>query len=404
MESKKQHEKQKQYPWHGFLGNRSWAPPVKTQHCDVEARPGYQSEKAHEYEDEEDVLWEKVQLLADLIKKSRHCLIYSGAGLSTSSGISDYATKSNTKFAPAKKKSGYAAQPTFAHRALVAMQQQGLIQHWVQQNHDGLPQKAGLPQHALNEIHGAWYDPSNPVVPMSGSLRGDLFQDLLLWEQRTDLTISVGTSMCGMNSDRVFTTVSKKSIGDLKKRGGAGEAEEGGGCVSLGGVIIGIQKTQYDSLACLHLFSRIDRVFDLLLLALEIDPPPCVVYSPDIPRECQLGPGRFLVRYDSKGQRLSRSSSSSDEDSPAGCTLLDLREGSRVMMVSGPYKGDRGVVTGRLAEEEGGGHYRLEFTHTLDYRHQCEAVPPYRMTHILGSWYVEAAVKGTLSEIPIVNC
>lgn len=28
------------------------------------------------------------------------------------------------------------------------------------------PRKAGFPQEALNEIHGAWFDPSNPVVPM----------------------------------------------------------------------------------------------------------------------------------------------------------------------------------------------------------------------------------------------
>ena len=57
----------------------------------------------------------------------------------------------------------------------------GLIEsrHWVQQNHDGLPQKAGYPQQHLNEIHGAWFDPSNPVVPMSGTLREDLMTWLL---------------------------------------------------------------------------------------------------------------------------------------------------------------------------------------------------------------------------------
>lgn len=200
MDNRKQHKQTNaMYPWHGFLGStQSWEPPVMTQHCDVEARPGYQTEKAHEYEDTEEVLHEKVLLLADLMTRSKHCLVYSGAGLSTASGINDYATKSNTKFAKTKKKSGYAAQPTFAHRALVAMQQKGLIRHWVQQNHDGLPQKvggvlhlfyydllqvqinmillllhflnlsiqAGLPQHVINEIHGAWYDPTNPVVPM----------------------------------------------------------------------------------------------------------------------------------------------------------------------------------------------------------------------------------------------
>ena len=44
----------------------------------------------------------------------------------------------------------------------------------------------------MNEIHGAWFDPSNPVVQFDGSLRGDLFADLLLWEEKTDLCIALG--------------------------------------------------------------------------------------------------------------------------------------------------------------------------------------------------------------------
>ena len=31
-----------------------------------------------------------------------------------------------------------------------------MLSFWVQQNHDGLPQKAGFPQWLLNEIHGSW--------------------------------------------------------------------------------------------------------------------------------------------------------------------------------------------------------------------------------------------------------
>lgn len=389
--------KDEAYPWHGFLGSRSWAPPQKTQHCEEDARPGYQTVKAHEYEDSDEVLQEKVQLLAELMSKSENCLVYSGAGLSTASGIGDYATKSGTKFAT-KKTSGFAAQPTLAHRALVAMQREGLVQHWIQQNHDGLPQKAGLPQQCLNEIHGAWYDPTNPVVPMKGSLRGDLFEDLLQWEQRADLTLSVGTSMCGMNADRVFTTVSEKSISEWKKGGARGAHDRRHW---LGGVIIGIQQTQYDSLACLHIFSRIDRVMDLLLKALNIDTPPNTCYTPDIAPEFLLSPGRFLVSYDHRG-RLVHPAEEQEKGETRGDsrsrTVLDLREGSRVQMVSGPYEGDEGVVTGQGQQ----GHYRIEFTHTLDYRN-CKQVASYRMLHVLGSWYVEAAVKGTLSEIPVVN-
>ena len=50
------------------------------------------------------------------------------------------------------------AAPSDAHYQLVRLHAAGMLTTWVQQNHDGLPQKAGLPQAALNEIHGAWCD------------------------------------------------------------------------------------------------------------------------------------------------------------------------------------------------------------------------------------------------------
>jgi hypothetical protein len=63
----------------------------------------------------------------------------------------------------------------------------------VQQNHDGLPQKAGYPQADLNEIHGAWFDPSNPVVKMTGFLREDLVQWLEREQELADLVLCLGT-------------------------------------------------------------------------------------------------------------------------------------------------------------------------------------------------------------------
>ena len=105
------------------------------------------------------MLQAKVDTLARLMEASQHCLIYSGAGISTNSGISDYATRTGTGSSTSQRpklRSPYEAQPTYAHRGLVALHYAKFIQYWVQQNHDGLPQKAGLPQYAINEIHGAW--------------------------------------------------------------------------------------------------------------------------------------------------------------------------------------------------------------------------------------------------------
>ena len=36
-----------------------------------------------------------------------------------------------------------------------------------------------IPQENINEIHGSWFDPSNPVVKYSGSLQTELFEGMV---------------------------------------------------------------------------------------------------------------------------------------------------------------------------------------------------------------------------------
>ena len=49
-----------------------------------------------EYFDSDAVLDRKIQLLADKIKSSRHFVAFTGAGVSTSTGIADYRSGMNT--------------------------------------------------------------------------------------------------------------------------------------------------------------------------------------------------------------------------------------------------------------------------------------------------------------------
>lgn len=196
---------------HGFLGfteefdNRAekWELPTITAHSGQQARPGYNSCEAHEFSDSEETLKSKISMLAQLIKKSKKFVVYSGAGISTAAGIGDYASRAENSggFASVEEKpklwSEFDAKPTIGHQVLVQLFKEGYLKYWIQQNHDGLPQKAGFPQEFINEIHGAWYDPSNPVIQMSGSLRNDYFNDLLEWEKTTDLCLAIGTSLAG---------------------------------------------------------------------------------------------------------------------------------------------------------------------------------------------------------------
>merc|ERR1740130_761080 len=176
-----------------------------------------------------------------------HAEIRSRSGSATAAGAA----------APSSFRSPLCCQPTTAHRALVAMHAGGYIHRWVNQNHDGLPQKAGLPQEAINEIHGAWHAPDNPVVQMTGKLRGDLFADLLRCEREADLAIAVGTSLCGMNSDRVVTSAANRAAKGLQGQ--------------FGSVVIGLQRTVLDETSTLRIFARCDDVFAMLAQELAVD-------------------------------------------------------------------------------------------------------------------------------------
>merc|ERR1719478_1122863 len=93
-----------------------------------------------------------------------------------------------------------AGEPTLAHCVMAELNRQNLLHGWVQQNHDGLPQKAGYKQEDINEIHGSWFDPSNPVVKYSGTLRHDLCEDMEMQATSADLVLVMGTSLTGLNA------------------------------------------------------------------------------------------------------------------------------------------------------------------------------------------------------------
>ena len=159
------------------------------------------------------------------------------------------------------------AQPTLTHRALAALRTAGLVSDWIQQNHDGLPQKAGYPQEDVVEVHGSWYDPSNPVVCYAGTVRRDIFLRMKEARREADLVLVIGTSLSGLNCDSVATQAADRSLeGD-----------------SLGSVIINLQQTEKDGkyflvleyfstfspgVATLRLFSETDHVFKLLVASL----------------------------------------------------------------------------------------------------------------------------------------
>lgn len=116
-----------------------------------------------EYFDDAATLSTKIKKLADLVRQSKHFLIFTGAGISTSSGIPDFRGPNGVwtnkdKGLPAPKSiSMEAAFPTKAHMAIVEMIKQGTVKYVVSQNVDGLHRRSGVPPDQLSELHGNCY-------------------------------------------------------------------------------------------------------------------------------------------------------------------------------------------------------------------------------------------------------
>jgi NAD-dependent SIR2 family protein deacetylase len=304
-----------------------------------------------------------------MIREAKTTTCYTGAGLSKSSGIPDYATKAKNSIAKVKKISKSSeAEPTYAHHVLAAMEKKGYIQHYVQQNHDGLPQKAGFPQTKMNEIHGAWFDPSNPVIMFSGNLRGDLFEDLEEIEYKSTLCLCLGTSLSGMNADRTADTPAERAVVD---------GEEG----IQGTVVINIQKTRLDKAGhcSLRVWGLLDDVFKLLAeeLQLNVQPRDYRTMFNIPPNDPALLQDQYYVPYNKKGQY-----------DPNSRMLLDLRP-NMPFVIPNPessYHKRTGFVRGRSAH----GDFDLKID-------QCK----YRKR--LGKWWIQDLIDGVPAYINLMN-
>ena len=128
---------------------------------------------------------EKTTQLAELIRNAQNIVFFTGAGISTSTGIPDYRSGIDTKvgtgpgcwekqdlikkFKEDKKNAGQPlpaamtrsfavsiqqATPSPTHMALVELQNRGKNIHVISQNVDGLHRKSGLKPENMSELHG----------------------------------------------------------------------------------------------------------------------------------------------------------------------------------------------------------------------------------------------------------
>ena len=330
---------------------------------------------ASEFCDKPQILADKIQYLTRLLLCSKKTVVYSGAGISTSSGVHQSAWGRTGRSKSLGSQTG--AEPTLTNFALTALVKHRLVHAWVQLNYDGLSQKAGCPQEIINEVHGSWYDPSNPVVKPKGTIRQDLFERMLSDADSADLTLALGTSLRGTSCDIVAQGPAERSIS-----GGA-----------LGTVIISLQQTKMDGGATLRIFSDIDKVMKLLLKTLDM--------NFTIPNLSLKVINYARVPYDKDGQK-----------SDTKTTCLNLTPGQKVKLNSNHncqgsmqagklhiQGGDHNVEKDRACQKTSGvGRVMRYSSAQMAWEMEIEGVKM-----LLGCWWMEAAIKGSLETLPVMN-
>ncbi len=120
----------------------------------------------------------QIELLADLIIESKKIVVFTGAGVSTESGIPDFRSPGGIwskydpedftiqKFlsSPESRRTHWKmftesgliveAEPNLAHYAIAELHQLGKLDCVITQNVDNLHQKAGVPEDKVFELHG----------------------------------------------------------------------------------------------------------------------------------------------------------------------------------------------------------------------------------------------------------
>jgi len=240
------------------------------------------------------------------------------------------------------------------------LKKNGLLHYYVQQNHDGLPQKAGFPQEKLNEIHGAWYDPSNQVVKFSGSLRSDLFQWMAKIEKKIDLCICLGTSLSGMNADRMAWTPVKNY------KNGKGN----------GTIMINLQKTDIDEDCTIRVWAKIDDAFKILMKKLDLD-------MNKLRRPPVLKKDIFYIPYDEEGKYLGKNTKK--------LMKLDFSVGTKIKIIH-PDSSSYGII-GKVVYKYDD-HYTIKMKSS---KNDKEAL------YALGTWMIDQAIRGAVDQFSYAN-
>ncbi|MHA1729926.1 MAG: Sir2 family NAD-dependent protein deacetylase [Promethearchaeota archaeon] len=104
---------------------------------------------------------ERINIAAQLIAQSSYLVCFTGAGISTESGVPDFRgpdglwTRRDKGLPPPKQKKPWSeTEPNEGHLAIVELQNLGIMKFLISQNIDNLHIKSGIQEDLIAEFHG----------------------------------------------------------------------------------------------------------------------------------------------------------------------------------------------------------------------------------------------------------
>jgi NAD-dependent SIR2 family protein deacetylase len=102
---------------------------------------------------------ERIKKLAQWMFESRYLVVFTGAGISTESGLPDFRGPDGIwtrqeKGLPPKTRAFTSVEPNAGHRAIVELQSLGKLKFLISQNVDNLHLRSGIRPELLAELHG----------------------------------------------------------------------------------------------------------------------------------------------------------------------------------------------------------------------------------------------------------
>jgi len=248
---------------------------------------------------------QQVDRLAQAVRRSRSVVVFTGAGFSTESGLSDYRSPTGLwrRRDPAEVASVQAlrrnprefcefyrrrlrplaeARPNPAHLALARLQRRGLVHHVVTQNVDGLHQRAG--SRDVVELHGslarvrcddcarlfppeAMGRPEETEEPARCRCGGLLRPDVVLFGESLPREAIEAAVEAACNCDLFCVAGSSLTVSPANSL--PMRAARRGAFLA----IVNLEPTPYDRMAALVIRARVGRVFPALSAALTGDNP-----------------------------------------------------------------------------------------------------------------------------------